>query len=153
MGGCRKHPPPRGAKNIHRSQTSDKDRDNQLFGQAARPARWAASERPIGQAVGPDGRPAGGQSARRPSRAVGQGGAVAPGWSWGRHTSIALSFEVVRSNSGVNSVCKCVADAEFVDSITLLAPPWGSAVDLGMTSGATDLRPNRAPVRSCPLKQ
>ena len=79
------------------------------------------------------------------------------GWSRqagrGAVTSIALSFGVGRLNSGVNSVCKCVADAEFVDSITLLAPQWGSAVDLGMTSGATDLRPNRDPVRSCPLKQ
>ena len=34
-------------------------------------------------------------------------------------------------NTGVNSACNLHADVEFVDSITLLAPPWGSAVHFG----------------------
>ena len=44
---------------------------------------------------------------------------------------IALSLGAVRQNRGVNSACNYATDAEFVDSITLLAPQWGSAVDFG----------------------
>ena len=44
---------------------------------------------------------------------------------------IALSLGAGCQNRGMNSACDSVADAEFVDSITLLAPPWGSAVHFG----------------------
>ena len=44
---------------------------------------------------------------------------------------IALSLGAVPPNPGVNLACKMHADDEFDDSITHLAPPWGSAVDFG----------------------
>ena len=46
-------------------------------------------------------------------------------------TRITSSLGAVRQNRGVNSACNYVTDAEFVDSIALLAPQWGSAVDFG----------------------
>ena len=44
---------------------------------------------------------------------------------------IAFSLGAVRQNRRLNSACNYVADAEFVDGITLLAPQWGSAIDFG----------------------
>ena len=44
---------------------------------------------------------------------------------------IALSLIAVRSNPRLNSACYLHADVEFDDSITHLAPPWGSAVHFG----------------------
>merc|ERR1711965_16405 len=69
---------------------------------------------------------------------------------------IALSLGAVRQNRGVNSACKYVTDAEFVDSITLLAPQWWSAVDFGgakirariaLSLGA--VRQNRGVISAC----
>ena len=63
---------------------------------------------------------------------------LAPQWGSAVHfggpkirARIALSFGAVPPNARVNSACNLHADAEFVDSITLLAPPWGSAVHFG----------------------
>ena len=42
-----------------------------------------------------------------------------------------LSLGVFLPNTGLNSACNLHADAEFVDSMTLLAPQWGSAVHFG----------------------
>ena len=42
-----------------------------------------------------------------------------------------LSLGAVRQNPGVNLACNLFADAGFDDSITHMAPPWGSAVDFG----------------------
>ena len=44
---------------------------------------------------------------------------------------IALSLGVVPPKSMLNPHCNRHAHAEFDDSITLLAPPWGSAVHFG----------------------
>ena len=44
---------------------------------------------------------------------------------------IALSLTAGRSNPRLNLACNLHADAEFDDSITHLAPPWGSVVDFG----------------------
>ena len=63
---------------------------------------------------------------------------LAPQWGSAVHfggpkirARIALSLGAVRSNTGLNSACNLHADAGFVDSITLLAPQWGSAVHFG----------------------
>ena len=63
---------------------------------------------------------------------------LAPQWGSAVHfggpkirARIALSLGAVRPNTGVNSACNLHANAEFVDSITLLAPHWGSAVQFG----------------------
>ena len=63
---------------------------------------------------------------------------LAPQWGSAVHfggpkirARIALSFGAVRSNTCSHSRSWRCADAEFVDSITLLAPPWGSAVHFG----------------------
>ena len=44
---------------------------------------------------------------------------------------IALSLGAVPPNPGLNSACNLYADGGFDDSITHMAPPWGSAVDFG----------------------
>ena len=44
---------------------------------------------------------------------------------------IALPFGAVHPQSMLNLHCNHHAHAEFDDSITLLAPPWGSAVHFG----------------------
>ena len=44
---------------------------------------------------------------------------------------IKLSLGAVRPNARVNSACNLHADADFVDSITVLAPQCGSAVHFG----------------------
>ena len=48
---------------------------------------------------------------------------------------IVLSFGAVRSNPCRDRPCGRVADAEIVDSITLLGPPWESAVEGGVNHG------------------
>mgnify|MGYP006945553860 CR=1 FL=1 len=53
---------------------------------------------------------------------------------------IALSLGAVRQNRRLNSACNYVADVEFVDSITLLAPQWGSVVDVGGAELVTESR-------------
>ena len=63
---------------------------------------------------------------------------LAPQWGSAVHfggtkirARIALSLGAVRPNARPNSACNQHADVEFVDSITLLAPQWGSAVHFG----------------------
>ena len=63
---------------------------------------------------------------------------LAPPWGSAVHfggpkirAKIALSFRTVRPNSRLNLHCNHHAHAEFDDSITLLSPPWGSAVHFG----------------------
>ena len=63
---------------------------------------------------------------------------LAPPWGSAVHfggpkirARIALSLGAVPPNPGVNLACNLLADAGFDDSITHMAPPWGSAVDFG----------------------
>ena len=63
---------------------------------------------------------------------------LAPQWGSAVHfggakirARIALSLRAVRPNSRLNLHCNHHAHAEFDDSISLLAPPWGSAVHFG----------------------
>ena len=43
----------------------------------------------------------------------------------------ALSLVAVRPNGRLNSACNLHADGGFVDSVTLLAPQWESAIEFG----------------------
>ena len=63
---------------------------------------------------------------------------LAPPWESAVHFGgakirlrIALSLGAVGSNTCDHTPRKCIADDEFVDSITVLAPPWGSAIPFG----------------------
>ena len=48
---------------------------------------------------------------------------------------IALSLGASSQTLSPETVCQSLADAEIDDSITLLAPQWGSAVEGGVDHG------------------